>query len=255
MRRPFTSRQFESRWIPASARIPAAQQKIMIVLHGRGDSLRAFADIRAEMNIPEMNYLVLNAPDTFEDGFSWYELEPRHKTGVERSRRKLIALVADLLKEGWAQKDIYWLGHSQGALMVCDVLMNHRGCFGGAIGISGYVWFFRGWKSRAQNSAAWCTPWLMTYGTRDRVIPPYEFREDVDKLWKAGAPVAVRAFAKGHDFDFRGEVPFVREWLRFQFVAPERKTVRSFKGMQLRFQAEGLPLLRPERRRMSRVRA
>ncbi|MCM2281010.1 MAG: serine esterase [Bdellovibrionaceae bacterium] len=224
MRRLFVARQFESRWIPASARIPSHRQKLMIVLHGLGDSLDSFADIRTELGLPEMNYLLLNAPKPFEDGYSWYALEPRHASDVRRSRRLLTALVADLKREGWAQEDIFWLGHSQGALMVCDQLMNHAGRFGGAVGISGYVWFFRGWKTRARNSAAWLTPWLMTYGLRDRLIPPSEIREDLEKLWSAGAPVVARAFAKGHDFDFKNEVPFVREWLHFLY-APTRASV------------------------------
>ncbi len=199
----------------------------MVVLHGRGDSARAFADIRSELRIPGMNYLLLNAPAAFGDGFSWYDLEPRHAPGVRAARRKLFALVGELKRAGWEQTDIYWLGHSQGALMVCDLLMNHPGAFGGAVGVSGYVWFFRGWRAKARASAAWATPWLMTYGNRDRVIPPAEIREDLATLWSAGAPVVARAFVKGHDFDFDDEIPFVREWLRFH-GAP-----RSVPGVRL----------------------
>lgn len=220
---PFRSRQFDSLWISASPRVPRDRQKLMIVLHGLGDSRDSFADIRQELRLPEMNYLLLNAPKKSGDGFSWYSLEPRHAKDVRRARLGLFALIQELRREGWAQEDIFFLGHSQGALMVCDLLMTHPGTFGGAVGISGYVWFFRGWKTIARTSAAWTTPWLMTYGTRDRVIPPAEIREDLEKLWSAGAPVVARAFVKGHDFDYRHEVPFVREWLKFQYASSRQR--------------------------------
>lgn len=261
MRRTFVSRQFDSRWIPARSRVAPALQKLMIVLHGRGDSYRAFADIRREIQIPEMNYLLLNAPDVYEEGYSWYETGLRHAPGVGRARRKLFALVADLRNAGWKQEDIYWLGHSQGALMVCDLLMNHPGAFGGAVGISGYVWFFKGWKTKARSSAAWSTPWLMTYGQRDRVIPPEEIREDLEILWSAGAPVVARGFAKGHDFDFNREIPFVREWLRFQISGRRgRAALRAsfhapLSGVsRTTAQVQGLPFVLRERRRSARPR-
>ena len=54
--------------------IPAAisSNKLMIVLHGKGDSLRPFKDFNSELDLPNMNFLLLNAPKKFLDGYSWY---------------------------------------------------------------------------------------------------------------------------------------------------------------------------------------
>lgn len=210
----FSTDLFECKWIAASPSIPRSRQKVMIVLHGRGDSLRAFLNIKSELRLPHLNYLLLNAPRKFMKGFSWYALEPRHEAGVRAARVKLFALVDELHAAGWSSNEILWMGHSQGCLVACDLVMNHPDAFAGLIGVSGYLWFFRGWKRRLAVSGARQTPWLITHGTRDRVILPAEIREDVAELTKGRVDVLYREFPKGHDFDFRREVPFIRRWVK-----------------------------------------
>ena len=209
---------FETEWLNCSSKIPPSEQKVMIVLHGRGDSLKAFRSIDTELALPKMNYLLLNAPEKFGSGFSWYKLEPNHRIGVLRARDRLVQLVEALRALGWATENIFWLGHSQGCLVAADLILNHPATFGGLVGVSGYVWFFRGWKSAAQKSGALKTPWLLTHGTRDRIIKPAEIRADVRELERGAIPVTYREFQKGHDFDFTSEVPFIRSclgrWLR-----------------------------------------
>lgn len=210
---PFVSQVFDSEWISASRMVPRARQKLMIVLHGRGDSLKAFRSIKEELRLSHMNYLLLNAPRKYLAGFSWYALEPRHERGVKASRERLFQLLEELKQIGWEAKDILLMGHSQGCLMACDLVLNYPQAFAGLIGVSGYLWFFPGWKQKLARSGARRTPWLITHGTRDRVIFPDEIREDIAELSKGKIPVLYREFKKGHDFDYREEVPFIRNWL------------------------------------------
>jgi phospholipase/carboxylesterase len=210
----FKTTQFEHEWLPASRAIPRLRQKLMIVLHGRGDSLRAFRTIKSELRLAHFNYLLLNAPRRYLNGFSWYALEPHHERGVKAAREKLFTLVDELKAAGWQSQDIVWMGHSQGCLMACDLVLNHPDSFGGLVGVSGYLWFFKGWKKRAAESGALRTPWLLTHGTRDRIIPLAEIREDIEELLEGDVPVLYREFPKGHDFDHGEEVPFIREWIR-----------------------------------------
>lgn len=214
MAKELTTTLFESVWIPASRSVPKSEQKLMVILHGRGDSLEAFRSIKQELRLPHMNYLLLNAPRRFEKGYSWYALEPRHKNGVLDARAKLFSLVNELKAAGWKSQDIFWMGHSQGCLVACDLVLNHPDAFGGLIGVSGYLWFFRGWKEKALASGARRTPWLITHGTRDRIIRPSEIREDIQTLTKGQVSVLYQEFSKGHDFDYREEVPFIRRWIR-----------------------------------------
>jgi phospholipase/carboxylesterase len=210
----FTTELFQNEWIAASARVPRAKQKLMIVLHGRGDSRASFRSIKHELGLTHMNYLLLDAPRKFMDGFSWYSLEPNHHQGVRSARAQLTKLVVELNAAGWKSEDIFWLGHSQGCLVACDLVLNHPHAFGGLVGVSGYLWFFRGWKKQLNQTGALKTPWLLTHGVRDRIIRPSEIREDIKELVKGRVPVLYREFFKGHDFDFEHEVPFIRSWLR-----------------------------------------
>lgn len=61
-----TTNLFRHKFIPAKKKSEA----LMIVLHGRGDSIRPFYSFNEELNIPEMNYLLLNAPRRFMRNFS-----------------------------------------------------------------------------------------------------------------------------------------------------------------------------------------
>lgn len=194
---------FDHQWIAASKGVPRSKQKVMIVLHGRGDSLQAYQAIKQELRLPHFNYLLLNAPRKYLKGYTWQS---------KAARRNLNKLVQELAWAGWEPKDIFWMGHSEGAMTAADVVLHHKSAFGGLIGVSGYVRFFKGW--RARKSGAKQTPWLFTHGTRDRVILPAEIREDIERLSLNRMPVLYREFTKGHDFDYKREVPFIRKWIR-----------------------------------------
>ena len=211
---PFFTTLFDHEWISATRGTPRSKQKLLIVLHGKGDSLAAFRTIRQELKLPHFNVLALNAPRRYLTGYSWFADEPRHQRGVEQARAKLFKLVEELKEAGWKTQDIFWMGHSQGCLVACDLVLNHPEAFGGVVGVSGYMWFFKGWKNRAQKSGARKTPWLITHGTRDRVIRLPEIREDIGELVSGAVPVLYREFPKGHDFDHTSEVPFIRSWIR-----------------------------------------
>lgn len=223
----FSTSLFDYEWIPASRGVARSRQKIMIILHGRGDSLKAFRSIKQELRLPHLNYLLLNAPRKYLKGYSWYALEPNHEKGVKLAREKLFALIDELKEAGWASKDILWMGHSQGCLVACDLVLNHPDSFAGLIGVSGYLWFFPGWKRKLAQTGARRTPWLLTHGTRDRIILPNEIREDVEELSKGRVRVLYREFAKGHDFDYNKEVPFIRSWINEGLSAQGIRMARS----------------------------
>ena len=57
--------------------VPAAEKdsrKLMILLHGLGDSLEGWRWFPEAMNLPWLNYLLVNAPDDYFGGFSWFDL-------------------------------------------------------------------------------------------------------------------------------------------------------------------------------------
>lgn len=226
----FSTSLFQSEWIPASRGVPRSRQKVMIVLHGQGDTLEAFRSLKRELRLPDFNYLLLNAPRRYLNGFSWCALDPRRTQSLKDVRSRLVFLVSELEQEGWDTKEIFWMGHSQGCLVACDLVLHHPKRFGGVIGVSGYLSFERDWRSRAMKTGARSTPWLITHGTRDRIIRPSEIREDVRELATARIHVLYREFSKGHDFDHRNEVPFIRSWIRSSRAS--KRNVGASKGLR-----------------------
>src|SRR5258705_13260121 len=68
-------------------------KRLMIVLHGLGDSMAGYAWVPEAVQIPSLNYLLVNAPDWYYGGYSWYEYAGDAGTGVRRSIKLLSGLL------------------------------------------------------------------------------------------------------------------------------------------------------------------
>ncbi|RYZ76336.1 MAG: serine esterase, partial [Proteobacteria bacterium] len=156
---------FKTKFIPARK----LSERLMIVLHGKGDSIRPFRYFDQEMNVPEMNYLLLNAPKKFLDGYSWYGDPPYERGGVLKIREKILQLLEELESQGWKSENIFLFGFSQGCLVSADVGMNYPKRLGGIVGISGYFHFYPRWRQRLSKDAL-KTPWMFTHGKQDDVL-------------------------------------------------------------------------------------
>ena len=57
-------------------KIPAAEADsdwLMVVLHGLGDSMEGYRWMPEAIGLPWLNYLLVNAPDDYHGGYSWYD--------------------------------------------------------------------------------------------------------------------------------------------------------------------------------------
>ena len=48
-------------------------RSLMVMLHGLGDSMDGYRWLPEAMNLPWLNYLLVNAPDDYFGGFSWFD--------------------------------------------------------------------------------------------------------------------------------------------------------------------------------------
>jgi phospholipase/carboxylesterase len=205
-----TTNHFKSHFIP-SAR---ASKRLMIVLHGKGDSLRPFKKFNEELDLTDMNFLLLNAPKKFLGGYSWYGEPPYLKQGVARIREKLLQLLRDLESQGWDSKNIFLLGFSQGCLVSADLALHWPKKLGGVIGVSGYFEFFPYWKKRLTNKVIQ-TPWMFTHGNKDDVLPLVKTRQGAEKLKSVGFNVEWTELEKDHVF-VDEDYPLIRKWVKTQ---------------------------------------
>lgn len=188
------------------------KKKLMVVLHGRGDSLKPFRDFDEELKVPGLNYLLINASRPYDTGYTWYAFPPHQAKGILLARKKLTRMMRELEKQGWKSKDIFFLGFSQGSLVSCDFAMHYDKPLGGVIGISGYIYFFNNWRRHLKPSS-FRTPILLTHGTKDDALAIDETREDVKRLQAAGLKIKWKEFNKDHEIDERRELPFIRKWV------------------------------------------
>jgi predicted esterase len=57
---------------------------LLIALHGLGDSMEGYRWIPHMLSTPNLNVLLVNAPDAYYGGFSWYEYAPE-PTAADRA--------------------------------------------------------------------------------------------------------------------------------------------------------------------------
>ncbi len=202
----------------------SSSRNLMIVLHGRGDSLKPFRGFSGELKLPEMNLLLLNGPRRYAGGYSWYSLEKNKSKHVRQVREDLFLLLEELEIQGWKSKNIFLFGFSQGCLVACDFAMNYSKTLGGVIGVSGYFHFPPNWRARLSQEAK-MTPWLITHGRQDDVLSVDETREGVCRLRRAGISVRWLEMDKEHVIA-DGELPVMRHWVRYYIERP-RSSLRE----------------------------
>ena len=122
--------------------IPAKEtdsRRLLIMLHGLGDSAAGYEWMPAALQLPWLNYLLVNAPDPYYGGFSWYDFSGDAGSGVRRSRQLLFQLLDQQRERGFPAEQTILGGFSQGGLMTIEVGLRYPHLFAGLISISGYV--------------------------------------------------------------------------------------------------------------------
>src|SRR5690606_5416501 len=97
--------RFHHRHVPA--RIPGPRERLVVVLHGLGDSLAGWSFLPDALRVPELSYLFVNAPDPYYGGYSWYDFMGDKEPGVLRSRALLLELLDELKEQGVAATDTF----------------------------------------------------------------------------------------------------------------------------------------------------
>jgi phospholipase/carboxylesterase len=193
----------------------AGSKRLMIVLHGLGDSMAGYGWWPMAMQLPWLNYLLVNAPDVYYSGFSWYEIN-NPEGGVARSRKLLFQLLDDLAGKGFAPGNIVFSGFSQGCLMSIEIGARYPHLLAGIVGISGYALMPERLVTELAPMAK-RQQFLITHGTQDPLIPIEQVRPQMDILRKAGLQIEWREFVKAHTIAGEQEMTVIREFVQKRF--------------------------------------
>ena len=198
--------------------IPAREKsnRLLIMLHGLGDSSAGYRWMPEALDLPWLNYLLVNAPDEYFGGYSWYDFAGDIVPGVERSRRLLVELLAAMHARGFPTEKIVLGGFSQGSLMSVEVGLRYSQRLAGIVGISGYV--CNPEKLIAELSPiAFQQRLLLTHGTLDPLIPFALVRGQVKALQGAGLHIEWHEFVKPHTIAGQAELEVIRDFICARF--------------------------------------
>ncbi len=190
-------------------------KKLMIVLHGRGDSAEGFRFLPQELGIEDLNYLLLNAPIEYYGGFSWYDLPPKQLPGIAYSREILTQLLDLLFEEEYEPSQTILFGFSQGSLLTFEFGARYDKLLAGYIAVSGYIYDAQKLLSE-MNPKLDPKRWLCTHGYEDDVLPFETSRTQVELLQKGGFGLEFRAYHKAHTIA-ADELREIRKWIIDRF--------------------------------------
>jgi len=199
----------ETEFLPARK---ADSKALMIVLHGLGDSTAGYEWMPGVLDLPWMNYLLVNAPDPYYGGFSWFDFAGNFRPGVERSRKLLFELLDEQVRKGFPTRETTLFGFSQGCLMTIDVGLRYPEMFAGLVGISGFV-FEPQELVREFTPAARQQRLLVTHGTMDTMVPLQHTDGAIKELKAAGINVEWHVLEKDHTIAGQEEVEIIRKFV------------------------------------------
>jgi len=195
--------------------IPAAQadsQRVLVMLHGLGDSIQGYLWLPEALRLPWLNYLLVNAPTPYFDGGSWYDFEGDMVPGVRRSRALLFQVLDELRAKGFPTEQTTFGGFSQGCVMTMEVGCRYPHRLAGVVGISGYL-------CEPQTLVKELSPvareqrFLVTHGRWDPLLPLERAKGHIALLQAAGLNVTWREFDKDHTIA-ADELGMIREFVQ-----------------------------------------
>lgn len=190
----------------------AGPKRLLIVMHGLGDSVEGYRFLPEFLKIPGLEYLLLNAPDHYFTGFSWFDLFADRKTGIRRSRDLLFSAMEEVEALGWQTEDVGVFGFSQGCLMALDLAVRYPKKFGCVIGVSGFAEFLEEYPEKF-SAAARQQKIMVTHGTLDSVLPYHATRTQIQALQGMGLSINWKEYSKDHTIDPREEIGDLRRFL------------------------------------------
>lgn len=189
---------------------PKTDFKIMLVMHGLGDSFEAYKIFAQEVNVTNCHYLLLNAPEEYFTGYAWYQPLPEDpKKAIEKSVQLILNEINFLIEEGFKKEDILLCGFSQGGCMALSAAMAFKEELGGVVALSPKTYPF---MLEELPKSFLETPLFLAHGEKDTVIPFDQTKDWVMQLSKFHKNLSFQEYSMTHEIDI-DEIHDLRNWL------------------------------------------
>ncbi|CAA6818945.1 MAG: Serine esterase [uncultured Sulfurovum sp.] len=192
------------------SKIPS--KKLMIILHGRGDSSAGFTWLPPYLQMDDMNYLLLDAPYEYYGGCSWYGLPPHQKEGIVYSSKILTEIFDNLFEEEYDASQSFLFGFSQGSLLTFEFGARYHKTLAGYMAISGYIYDAEKLLEE-MNPKVKEAKWLCTHGESDGVLPYATSKAQVEILQNGGFDIEFKTYHKDHTL-VKEELDMIVAWIK-----------------------------------------
>ncbi len=206
--RSYENLELENLFIPA--KVPS--KKLMIILHGRGDSSDGFVGLPPFLDLDDMNYILFDAPFEYFTGHSWYQLPPDQLPGIEYSSILLTKDLDTLFESDFKADESFLFGFSQGSLLTFEFGARYHRVLAGYIAISGYIYDTQK-LLHDMNPKVNKNNWLCTHGRQDPVLPFETSKKQIKELQDGGFIIEFKSYDKDHSID-RDELSVITEWIQ-----------------------------------------
>jgi len=186
-------------FFPSTAR---EKYPAIIAIHGRGTNENDLVPLVLSLSLPNVLLVSPRAPFPFPyGGFVWYDLahESIPEPNTFRTSIGTLRKFVEEVKEGYPvdTERLLLLGFSQGTVMAYATALLDPTSFLGVAALSGYIPHQSGLPLKLTNLNGF--PVFISHGTDDPIIPVRLGREASELLKRAGANVAYREYAMGHE--------------------------------------------------------
>ena len=182
---------------------PAKQtpKALIVTLHGWGANAEDVASLIPDVNLPDYEFLLQNAPYPYpygDNGRSWYDLRSENMyDGLAESKELLIDWLQSLeANTGVPLSRTILSGFSQGGAMTLDVGLSLP--LAGLVVMSGYLH-----PTVATLNKGNFPPTLIIHGTLDEVVPLQAAIKSRDVAQGLGVAVEYHEFEMGHEINLQ----------------------------------------------------
>jgi phospholipase/carboxylesterase len=167
---------------------PGESNKVLIMLHGRGDSAGNFIGLAQELEIPDFTVLALQAEQNTWYPYSFLAPVSSNQPFLDESLGEINRHLGEFHDQGFAPDQIYFLGFSQGACLTLEFTARNAKKYGGIIAFTGGLIGERLSYSKYAGDFEH-TPVFIGSSDRDPHIPVQRINESVAVIEKMGANV------------------------------------------------------------------
>lgn len=168
--------------------------KVLVMVHGRGASASDILSLAPYLDIKDFALVAPQATNNTWYPYSFMAPESENQPWLSSALILLDSVVVDLRQKGFEDKDIYFLGFSQGACLTLEFVAQHAAAFGGVIAFTGGVIGEQIDESKYQGDFDG-TPVFISTGDPDPHVPVQRVLDTEKILKKLHADVQVKIYS------------------------------------------------------------